>query len=257
MSISPILYETRGRIALVQFNRPEKLNALTLAMYDALGAAFERAQQDDAVRVIVLTGAGDRAFCVGADLTESIPALASGRFDISEWDRAHMKTGRITKPVIAAINGLCLGGGFEIMLATDLRIAASAAQFALPEPSIGVVPAGGTLVRLARQIPYARAMELLLTADHFSAPQLQEMGVLNQVVPADQVLPTALALAERIAALSPQAVQLIKRAVLELSDLAWQDAFAREAALGQEAFTSEDARRGLQAFAERRKADFD
>ena len=257
MSEQPIRYETRGRIALVHFNRPEKLNALTLAMYDALGAAFERAQQDDAVRVIVLTGTGERAFCVGADLTESIPALASGRFDISEWDAAHMKTGRITKPVIAAINGLCLGGGFEIMLATDLRIAAAEAQFALPEPGIGVVPAGGTLVRLARQIPYARAMELLLTADRFSAAQLLEMGVLNQVVPADQVLPAALALAERIAALSPQAVQLIKRAVCELSDLPWQDAFAREAVLGQEAFTSEDARRGLQAFAERRKAEFD
>ncbi len=257
MSEQTIRYEARGRIALVHFNRPEKLNALTLAMYDALGAAFERAQQDDAVRVIVLTGAGERAFCVGADLTESIPALASGRFDISEWDGAHMKTGRITKPVIAAINGLCLGGGFEIMLATDLRIAATEAQFALPEPGIGVVPAGGTLVRLARQIPYARAMELLLTADRFSAAQLLEMGVLNQVVPADQVLPTALALAERIAALSPQAVRLIKRAVRELSDLPWQEAFAREAVLGQEAFTSEDARRGLQAFAERRKAEFD
>src|SRR5690606_1522403 len=257
MSASHIRYTTQGRIALVHFDRPEKLNALTLAMYNDLGAAFERAQNDDAVRVIVLTGAGERAFCVGADLTESIPALASGRFDISEWDGAHMKTGRITKPVIAAINGLCLGGGFEIMLATDLRIAATEAQFALPEPGIGVVPAGGTLVRLARQIPYARAMELLLTADRFSAAQLLEMGVLNQVVPADQVLPTALALAESIAALSPQAVRLIKRAVRELSDLPWQEAFAREAVLGQEAFTSEDARRGLQAFAERRKAEFD
>jgi len=257
MSASHIRYTTQGRIALVHFDRPEKLNALTLAMYNDLGAAFERAQNDDAVRVIVLTGTGERAFCVGADLTESIPALASGRFDISEWDGAHMKTGRITKPVIAAINGLCLGGGFEIMLATDLRIAATQAQFALPEPGIGVVPAGGTLVRLARQIPYARAMELLLTADRFSAAQLLEMGVLNQVVPAEQVLPTALALAERIAALSPQAVQLIKRAVLELDDLPWQQAFAREAVLGQQAFTSDDARRGLAAFAERRKADFD
>jgi enoyl-CoA hydratase/carnithine racemase len=168
-----------------------------------------------------------------------------------------MKTGRITKPVIAAINGLCLGGGFEIMLATDLRIAAGEAMFALPEPGIGVVPAGGTLVRLARQIPYVKAMELMLTADRFSAAQLLEMGLLNQVVPADQVLPTALTIARRIAALSPGSVQLIKRAVHELADMPWKDAFAREAALGQEAFTSEDAQRGLQAFAEGRKADFD
>lgn len=257
MNTAHIRYETRGRVAVVHFDRPEKLNALTLAMYDALGAAFERAQQDDAVRVIVLTGAGDRAFCVGADLAESIPALASGRFDISEWDGAHMKTGRITKPVIAAVNGLCMGGGFEIMLATDLRIAASGAQFALPEPGIGVVPAGGTLVRLARQIPYAWAMQLLLTADRFSAEQLRDMGVLNQVVPADQVLPVALAMAERIAALSPNAVRLIKRAVRELADTEWEETFQREAALGQEAFTSEDARRGLKAFAEGRKATFD
>lgn len=255
--MSHIRYEVQGRIALVHFDRPDKLNALTLAMYDDLGAAFERAQQDDAVRVIVLTGAGERAFCVGADLTESIPALASGRFDISQWDGAHLKTGRITKPVIAAINGLCMGGGFEIMLGTDLRIASSEAVFALPEPGIGVVPAGGTLVRLARQIPYAQAMELLLTADRFSAARLLEFGVLNQVLPADEVLPAAMTQAEKIAALSPTAVQLIKRAVLELGDLGLADAFAREAVLGQEAFTSADAQAGLEAFSQRRQATYD
>ncbi|MEY1660537.1 enoyl-CoA hydratase/isomerase family protein [Isoalcanivorax beigongshangi] len=253
----PLISQQRdGAVAIIRFNRPDKLNALTLSMYDALGAAFAAAQADPEVRVMVLTGTGERAFCVGADLTESIPELASGRIDISAWDGAHMKGAGITKPVIAAVNGLCLGGGFEIMLATDLRIAAESAEFALPEPGIGVVPAGGTLVRLVRQVAYAHAMELMLTAERFDAASLLRMGVLNQVVPAEQVLPEALALAHRIAALSPVAIQLIKRATRELYDLPWPQAFAAEASLGQQAFTSADAQRGLSAFAERRKADF-
>jgi enoyl-CoA hydratase/carnithine racemase len=133
---------------------PDKLNSLTLAMYEDLGAAFAEVRDDDSVGVAILTGDGDRAFCVGADLTESIPALAEGRFDISEWDPAHQKHTSLFKPMIAAVNGLCLGGGFEIMLSTDIRIAADTAVFGLPERGVGVVPAGGTLTRLTRQIPY-------------------------------------------------------------------------------------------------------
>ncbi|MFY9478108.1 MAG: enoyl-CoA hydratase/isomerase family protein [Aquabacterium sp.] len=251
-----IAYELRGSTALIRFDRPAKLNALTLSMYSDLGEAFKKAGADPAVRVIVLTGAGERAFCVGADLTESIPALARNEIDISAWDDAHLKHVDIDKPIIAAVNGLCMGGGFEIMLATDIRLAVPHAQFSLPEVSLGIVPAGGTLARLSRQIGQAHAMELLLTAGRFSSEQLLRMGVLNQVVAPDELLPSALALAERIAQLSPTAIAVTKRAVRELGELPLGEAFRREAVLGQQAFTSDDAKRGLAAFARGERMDY-
>ncbi len=241
-------FTRHGAVARIAFNRPEKLNALSLAMYDDLGRAFEEVKNDPEIRCAVLTAVGGRAFCVGADLTESIPALASDRFDISAWDPAHLKVPGFYKPVISAINGLCLGGGFEIMLATDIRLAAPEAVFQLPEPSHGFVPAGGTLVRLVRQIGYAQAMEILLTAQRFSAAEMVAKGVVNRIVQGD-VEAEAFEVANRIAALSPQAVQTIKQAVLTLQDLPLQEAFAQEAALGQKTFTSDDARRALAAFA--------
>lgn len=240
-----------GGVATICINRPSKLNALTLAMYDDLGKAFDEAGKDDEVRVIVLTGVGDRAFCVGADLTESIPALAEGRFDISEWDPAHLKVEGFFKPVVSAIKGLCLGGGFEIMLATDIRIAAEDAEFQLPEAGHGFVPAGGTLVRLVRQIGYAHAMEIMLTAKRFSAAEMHRVGVVNHLVKTTDVDDAAQETARQIASLSATAVQTIKEAALTLQHLPLQDAFQREAGLGQRTFTSEDARRGLAAFANR------
>jgi len=240
-----------GHVATICINRPDKLNALTLAMYDDLGRAFHDINDDPEVRAIVLTGSGERAFCVGADLTESIPALASNRMDISAWDPAHIKFPGFYKPVISAIRGLCMGGGFEIMLATDIRIAGRTAIFQLPEPKHGFVPAGGTLVRLVRQIGYAHAMEIMLTAERFSAQDMLARGVVNRVCDTDQVEPLAFEIAEKIAALSPQAIQTIKEAALTLQDLPLAEAFRQEAALGQRTFTSEDARRGLAAFAER------
>ncbi|MGO4405146.1 enoyl-CoA hydratase/isomerase family protein [Bosea sp. RAF48] len=242
-----------GAVATIRIARPEKLNALSLAMYQDLGKAFIEAAADDAIRSIVLAGEGERAFCVGADLTESIPALASDRFDISEWDPAHLKNVPLYKPIVCAIRGLCIGGGFEIMLATDIRIAAEDAVFQLPEAVHGFVPAGGTLVRLIRQIGHAHAMEILLTAQRFSSSEMLAKGVVNRVLPAAEVEPAARELAERMAALSPSAVQTIKQAALTLQDLPYREAFAAEAKLGQRTFISEDARRGLAAFATRAK----
>lgn len=248
-----ITYEVQEGIAHIRFNRPEKLNALTLAMYDQLGAAFVKANDDPAVRVILLGGNGDRAFCVGADLGESIPALAEGRFDISAWDGAHIKQPGFYKPVVAAINGLCMGGGFEIMLATDIRIAADTAVFALPEASLGFTPAGGTLVRLVRQIPYAIAMELMLTAGRFPAARLADIGLLNRVVPADQVEAVALQYAQAIARNGKVAVSVIKEAALTLRHLPLEAAFDKEAELGQRAFTCDEAKVGLQMFMNRKR----
>jgi len=240
-----------GQVATITISRPEKLNALSLQMYDDLGRVFAEVRDDDAVRAVVLTGAGEKAFCVGADLTEAIPALASGRFDISAWDPAHLKNMAFYKPIVCAVRGLCLGGGFELMLATDIRIAAEDAQFQFPEPIHGFVPAGGTLVRLVRQIGYAHTMEILLTARRFSPAELLARGVLNQVVASTSVNTVAHEIAEQIATLSPTAVQAIKEAVLTLQELPWAEAFAREAIIGQRTFTSDDAKKGLAAFAER------
>jgi enoyl-CoA hydratase len=250
-----IAYEVSDGVAEIRLDRPEKLNALTLAMYDELGQAWADARKDPAVRAVLLTGAGDRAFCVGADLEESIPALASDHFDISAWDPAHLKGMAFFKPIVAAVNGLCLGGGFEILLATDVRIAASTASFGFPEPTMGFVPAGGTLVRLPRQIGYAPAMELLLTGERFDAEHLLRVGVLNQVVEPGELMDVARARAERLASLSQQAVQTIKESVLTLADLPADQAFRREAQLGQRTVTSDDARDALRAFAARRRPD--
>jgi enoyl-CoA hydratase len=247
----PVELTRADHVATIRLARPEKLNALSLDMYEELGVAFAGVNADETVRAVVLAGAGEKAFSVGADLTESIPALASGRVDISAWDPAHLKGAAFYKPIICAIRGFCVGGGFEIMLATDIRIASSDAVFQLPEPAHGFVPAGGTLVRLVRQIGYAHAMEILLTARRFSAEEMAAKGVINQVVAPEKVEPLAHEIARQIAAFSPTAIQTIKEAVITLQDLPFKEAFAREAVLGQRTFTSEDAKRGLAAFAER------
>ncbi|OWT80835.1 MULTISPECIES: enoyl-CoA hydratase/isomerase family protein [unclassified Achromobacter] len=248
-----ITYEVKDAVAHIRFDRPEKLNALTLDMYEVLAESFKRANDDPAVRAILLGANGGRAFCVGADLGESIPALAQGRFDISQWDGAHLKQSGFYKPVVAAINGLCMGGGFEIMLATDIRIAASTAEFALPEAALGFTPAGGTLVRLVRQIPYAYAMELMLTAERFPALRLAEMGLLNRVVPPEDLESVALAYAQGIAQKGQVAVSVIKEAALTLAHLPLDEAFRKEAVLGQRAFTCDEAKEGLQRFLSRNR----
>jgi enoyl-CoA hydratase/carnithine racemase len=242
-----------GHVTTIRINRPEKLNALTLAMYEDLGRAFKAIKDDDSVRAIVLTGSGARAFCVGADLSESIPALAADTFDISAWDPAHLKLPGFFKPIVGAIRGMCFGGGFEIMLATDIRIAAVDAIFQLPEATLGFVPAGGTLVRLVRQIGYAHAMEIMLTARRFTAAEMLAKGVVNQAVDSQDVERVALETAHHIASLSPTAIQTIKEAALTLRDLPLAEAFRQEAKLGQRTFTSDDAKRGLAAFATKGK----
>jgi enoyl-CoA hydratase/carnithine racemase len=243
-------------VGVITIDRPEKLNALTLAMYEQLGQAFDEVQADPGIGVGLLTGAGDRAFCVGADLGESIPALTDDRFDISEWDAAHQKHTGGDTPVVAAINGLCLGGGFEIVLSTDIRLASDEASFAFPETGVGVVPAGGTLARLVRQIPYAFAMDLMLRGTRIDAATAHRYGIVTSVVPASELLEAAWSVARDLLARSGTALATVKRAVRELADLPLADAFRREAILGQEAFTSDDAREGLAAFAERRAPRF-
>lgn len=253
MSIS---YEVKGGIATIKFDRPEKHNTLTLQMYEDLGNAFKNAQADENVGVVILTGSGEKAFCVGADLTESIPYLADGHY-IDEWDAAHMKHVGLYKPVIAAVNGMAMGGGFEIMLGTDIRVASEKALFAFPEVGIGIVPAGGTLARLYRQIPYAFAAEAILTARKITAEEAYRYGILNYVVAPDKVMEKATEIAESILELSTTAVQTAKESMLKLYDLPLDEAFEVESLMGYKAFTSKDAREGLASFYEKRKPNFE
>ncbi len=253
--MSNIIYEVRNGIAVIKFNRPEKLNTLTLEMYDELGKAFVKAQESDDVGVVILIGEGEKAFCVGADLTESIPYLNEGHY-IDEWDAAHFKHIKMNKPVIAAINGMCMGGGFEIMLGTDIRIASNKAIFALPEVSLGIVPAGGTLVRLSRQIPFVKAMELILTGEKIDSAKALDFGILNYVVEPDDVMNKAEEIANILLSNSTIAMQIAKESVIKLREIPLEQAFETEAMLGYKAFTSNDAKEGLDAFYNKRKAVF-
>ena len=253
--MSNISYAVKDGIAVIKFNRPEKLNTLTLQMYEDLGKAFQMAQSNPEAAVCILTGEGEKSFCVGADLGESIPYLNKGHY-IDEWDAAHLKHIKMNKPIICAINGMCMGGGFEIMLGTDIRVASSTSIFALPEVSLGIVPAGGTLVRLARQIPYVKAMELILTGNKFDAKKALEYDLLNYVVEPGQVLEKAMEIAEKFLSLSTTAVQIAKESVIKLREVPLEQAFETEAMLGYKAFTSDDAKEGLDAFYNKRKPDF-
>lgn len=253
--MSNISYEVNHGIAIIKFNRPEKLNTLTLQMYEDLGNAFQKVQADPEAAVCILTGEGEKSFCVGADLRESIPYLNQGHY-IDEWDAAHLKHVKMNKPIIGAINGMCMGGGFEIMLGTDIRIASSKAVFALPEVSLGIVPAGGTLTRLARQIPYVKAMELILTGAKFDAQTAFNYDLLNYVVEPEQVMDKAMEIAEGFLSLSTIAVQTAKEAVMKLREMPLEQAFETEALLGHKAFTSSDAKEGLEAFYNKRRANF-
>lgn len=250
MGITIDLFES---VATITIDRPEKLNSLSLKMYEDLGNAFSEVNKNNEVKAVVLTGAGERAFCVGADLTESIPALADDRFNISAWDPAHLKGVAFFKPIISAINGMCIGGGFEIILGTDIRIASKEAFFQFPEVNLGFVPAGGTLVRLVRQIGYAHAMEILLTARRFSSNDLLDRGIINEVVSQEEVLQRAQSIAVEIAGFSSNAVQTIKEAAITLQDYPLNEAFDKEAVLGQRTFTSEEAKVNLRKFAQRSK----
>ncbi|MGC9538916.1 enoyl-CoA hydratase-related protein [Streptomyces sp. UG1] len=208
----------RNEHLLVTLNRPHAMNAVNADLSAAVGAALEAAEQDREVRAVVLTGAGDRAFCAGADLKalardESIAAPGH-----EDWGFLGYVRHAISKPTIAAINGFALGGGTELVLASDLAVAADTAVFGLPEVSRGIFAAAGGVFRLPEQLPRKIAMEMVLTGEPFDAARALQLGLVNRVVPAAEVLDTALALAERIAANAPLAVQASKRVALGIRE---------------------------------------
>ena len=261
--MSALLSRTEGPILILTMNRPRAMNAISPEMACRLADAFTAFDRDDALRVCVLTGAGDRAFCSGGDLATMLPLLTGARAAETEWDRrvleepevmdrSALRRFRLEKPVISAINGHCLAGGFETMLATDIRLSVPEARFGLPEARHALIPFAGALVRLPRELPRPLAMELLLAGGTITADRAAGMGLVNRILPPEELMPEAMRLASRIAANGPLAVRAIKRTVLGSSGLTLDEGYDLEDAARAEVLGSEDAREGPRAFMEKR-----
>jgi len=251
------LVSQEGQTLVVTMNRPEARNAITGEMMSIMVEAWDRVDSDDSIRSCVLTGAGG-AFCAGADLramTQTHPGDSFDGADLSRID-ALLKGRRLSKPLIAAVEGPAMAGGTEILQATDVRVAAESARFAVAEARWGLFPLGGSAVRLVRQIPYTIAAEMLLTGRQLSAAEAHAAGLVGHVVPDGQALTKALELAEAIAANGPLAVQAILRTIRETEGMAEEDAFAVESKIGMAVFRSDDAKEGPRAFIEKRKPQF-
>jgi len=248
-----ILFEKRDHIATITINRPEAMNALTGDMVAALDAAFEEFTNDAGLWVAILTGAGDKAFSAGFDLKEAIPRVQAGDM-LGYEDATKRQFSDVFKPIIGAVNGHCIAGGFEMLVGTDLRIAADHATFSLGEVRWGLIPMGGSHIRLPRQIPWAIAMELLLTGRPIGAQRAYEVGLVNQVVPRDELMPAAYQLAETVCRNGPLAVRTAKEIVVRA--LGQEQGFVLERILGTRVLASEDAKEGPRAFAEKRPPQF-
>ena len=252
------LIDRQGHILVVTMNRPQARNALSGPMMALLRQAWDQVDSDPDIRVCVLTGAGG-AFCAGADLkamSRSHPGdQTAGSFDPAVIEPL-LKGRRLTKPLIAAVEGPAVAGGTEILQATDIRVAAESARFGVSECRWGLFPVGGSTVRLRRQIPYTHAAEILLTGKHLSAREALAIGLVGHVVPDGQALAKAREIAAAIAANGPLAVQAILRSLRETEGLPEAEALRVEHAIGWPIFSSEDAKEGPTAFAQKRKPVF-
>ncbi len=244
-------------LAIVTINRPERLNAMDAEHYSALSQAWTKVRDDPEIRVAIVTGAGDRAFTVGADLKSFVSAPAElSKMWLTQRDLLLNRGLEVWKPVIAAVNGHCVGGGMTLLLASDIRIAVEHATFGLAEVKRGVIAGNGGTQRIIKQLPHAIAMEMLLTGDSIDAQTALRWGLVNRVVPAAELMPTALDFAKRIAANAPLAVQAAKELALRSRDLDLASGLRLEQIVNRMLQFSEDAREGPAAFAEKRPAMF-
>jgi crotonobetainyl-CoA hydratase len=252
-----VLAQKRDHILLVTLNRPDARNAVNNDLTLGVGEALDRADADPSVWVVVVTGAGDKAFCAGADLKEAAAGrLGKGDPRFDAWGFAGSVTHHISKPTIAAVNGFALGGGTEIVLASDLAVASETATFGLPEVARGIIAGAGGAFRLPRQIPQKIAMEVILTGQPLTAARALELGLINRVVPQSHLLDAALALADQVCANAPLAVQTSKRIARGIVDGVVPseiDDWARSTRETRQLITSEDSREGMRAFAEKRQ----
>ncbi|WP_134321915.1 enoyl-CoA hydratase-related protein [Cumulibacter soli] len=251
-----VLAQLRGHTMLITLNRPEARNAVNVQVAYGLGEALEYAERTTDVWCVVLTGTGDKAFCAGADLKAS----AAGDFDkaderLSRWGFGGYVQHPISKPTIAAVNGFALGGGTELVLASDLAVAAESASFGLPEVKRGIFAAGGGAFRLPRQIPAKVGMEVMLTGRPLTAERALALGLVNAVVPAEQLLDAAFELADAINENAPLAVQATKRTALGITDgniATENDDWARNGYERERLMQTADSMEGRLAFAEKR-----
>src|SRR5687768_6778943 len=251
-----LLVERRGRVAIVTINRPDKRNALNIKTREEGAAVLDQLQNDDDVRVVVITGAGDKAFIAGADIGEFAGRTALMQRNVMLGRSLFTAIDVFPKPVIAMINGYCLGGGWELALACDLRIASQSASFGQPEINLGIIPGGGGTQRLTRLIGEGKAMELILTGEIIDAQTALELGLVNHVVPADQLETKTMEIANRMAEKSPVALRLAKEAVKLASRSNLDEGLRREVDLFAMCFSSEDKDEGVSAFLEKRKPEF-
>lgn len=252
-----LLMERHDNVAIVQINRPKSLNALNSSTLEELGQAFDEIAIDPALRVVILTGSGEKAFVAGADIGQmrSLTPLEARRF--SQLGQSLMnKIENLPQPVIAAVNGFALGGGTEIAMACDIRLAAENAKFGQPEVNLGLLAGFGGTQRLAKLVGSGRASEILFTGDLLDAQEAYRLGLVNHVYPADRLMSEAMSLAKRIASRAPIAVQLTKSAVQKGRNIDIISGQAYEAEVFGQLFSTEDQKEGCSAFLEKRKPDF-
>ncbi len=251
-----IKYEKKNHIATITFNRPEAMNAMNAVMRKELGEAYVDFRDDIDSWVLIITGAGEKSFSAGMDLKEMAARLAGGpppKGTVPPPEPPDLMAGNIDiwKPIIAAINGVAIGGGLELALACDIRIAAEGARMGLMEPKRGIVPGGKGTIRLPRIVPLGIALEMLLSGDLITAQEALRIGLVNQVVPAGELMSAAVKMAERFADSAPLAVQSIKETVYKTMGMPLKEALNTR--FGANVFASEDAKEGTAAFAQKRK----
>ena len=255
-SYETLLVERRGRVAVITINRPQKLNALNIQTRAEGAAALEELREDESVRVVVITGAGEKAFVAGADISEFEGRTAVSQRDVMTARSLFTAVDTFPKPVIAMINGFCLGGGCELALSCDIRVASETARFGQPEINLGIIPGGGGTQRLTRLVGEGKAMELILTGDMIDAQHAYNLGLVNLVVPAADLEARTMELANRIAEKSPVALRMAKEAVKTAARANLDEGLRREIDLFAICFSSEDKDEGVRAFMEKRPAEF-
>ena len=255
-SFETLRLDRQGRVAIITINRPDKRNALNIKTREEGAALLDQLREDDSVGVVVFTGAGDKAFIAGADIGEFAGRTAITQREVMTSRSLFTAIDMFPKPVIAMINGYCLGGGCELALACDIRIASENASFGQPEINLGIIPGGGGTQRLTRLVGEGKAMEMILTGEIIDARTAFTIGLVNHVVPADQLQVKTLEMANRIAEKSPIALQLAKEAVKLASKSNLDEGLRREVDLFALCFSTEDKNEGVSAFLEKRKPAF-
>jgi enoyl-CoA hydratase/carnithine racemase len=252
-----VRYQADGRIVTITLDRPEALNSLDLDTWAAFGESTQRFEDDSSVWVAIITGAGEKAFCAGADIKSTIACLMDDpRANPYASPPTIMRGQRITKPLIAAINGVAMGGGLEVALACDIRIAVEGVRLGAPEVTLGLIPGWGGTQRLSRQVTWAIASQLVLTGQPITAEQALQFGLVNAIVPRDQLMGEARNWAEKLVRAGPLAVRAAKQAMLDGTSAGLEEGLAIEQRLFDTMAYTADLREGLAAFAEKRKAEF-